>query len=49
MDDFALQQSVKNPPPPPLPLIVKIMIAVTFLNTLLIVFVWPGLILRVCF
>jgi len=34
---------------PPLPLIVKIAIAMTFLNTLVIFFVWPGLLLRVCF
>jgi hypothetical protein len=35
--------------PPPLPLIVKIAIAMTFLNTLVIFFVWPGVLLRVCF
>jgi hypothetical protein len=34
---------------PPSPLIVKIAIAVTFLNTLVILFVWPGLLLRICF
>ena len=34
---------------PPLPLIAKIAIATTFLNTLVIFFVWPGLLLRVCF
>jgi hypothetical protein len=33
----------------PSPLIVKIAIAVTFLNTLVIFFVWPGVLLRVCF
>ena len=33
----------------PLPLIAKIAIAITFLNTLVIFFVWPGLLLRVCF
>jgi hypothetical protein len=33
----------------PLPLIVKIAIAMTFLTTLVIFFVWPGLLLRVCF
>ena len=33
---------------PPAPLILKIAIAVTFLNTLVIVFVWPGLLLRIC-
>ena len=32
-----------------LPLIAKIGIAMTFLNTLVIFFVWPGLLLRVCF
>jgi len=32
----------------PSPLIVKIAIAVTFLNTLVILFVWPGLLLRLC-
>ncbi len=34
---------------PPLPLIVKIAIAMTFLITLVILFVWPGVLLRVCF
>jgi hypothetical protein len=34
---------------PPLPLIAKIAIAVTFLNTLVIFFVWPGVLLRICF
>ncbi len=34
---------------PPLPLIVKIAIAMTFLNTLVIFFGWPGVLLRVCF
>ena len=34
---------------PPLPLIVKIAIAMTFLNTLVIFFAWPGLLLRICF
>jgi hypothetical protein len=34
---------------PPLPLIVKIAIAMTFLSTLVIFFVWPGLLLRICF
>ena len=33
----------------PLPLIAKIAIAMTFLITLVIFFVWPGLLLRVCF
>jgi hypothetical protein len=32
----------------PLPLIVKIAIAMTFLNTLVILFGWPGVLLRVC-
>ena len=32
---------------PPLPLIAKI--ATTFLNTLVIFFAWPGLLLRICF
>jgi hypothetical protein len=34
---------------PPLPLIAKIAIAMTFLNTLVILFGWPGVLLRVCF
>ena len=34
---------------PPLPLIAKIAIAMTFLNTLVILFGWPGLLRRVCF
>ena len=34
---------------PPLPLIAKIAIAMTFLNTLVIFFLWPGVLLRVCF
>ena len=34
---------------PPLPLIGKIAIATTFLITLVICFVWPGVLLRVCF
>jgi hypothetical protein len=34
---------------PPLPLIAKIAIATTFLNTLVIFFVWPGVLLRICF
>jgi hypothetical protein len=33
---------------PPLPLIVKIAIAMTFLGTLVIFFVWPGVLLRIC-
>ena len=33
----------------PLPIIGKIAIAMTFLNTLVILFGWPGLLLRVCF
>src|SRR5205085_9002111 len=33
----------------PLPLLAKIAIATTFLNTLVIFFVWPGVLLRVCF
>jgi len=32
-----------------LPLIAKIAIAMTFLNTLVILFGWPGVLLRVCF
>jgi hypothetical protein len=35
--------------PPPLPLIAKIAIAMTFLNTLVILFAWPGVLLRICF
>ena len=34
---------------PPLPMIVKIAIAMTFLTTLVIFFVWPGVLLRICF
>ena len=34
---------------PPLSLIVKIAIALTFLTALVIFFVWPGVLLRVCF
>jgi hypothetical protein len=34
---------------PPLPLIAKIAIAMTFLITLVIFFVWPGVLLRICF
>jgi hypothetical protein len=34
---------------PPLPLIAKVAIATTFLNTLVILFGWPGVLLRVCF
>ena len=33
----------------PLPLIAKVGIAMTFLITLVIFFVWPGILLRVCF
>ena len=33
---------------PPLPLIAKIAIAMTFVITLVILFVWPGVLLRVC-
>jgi len=33
----------------PVPLIAKIAIAMTFLNTLVILFGWPGVLLRVCF
>ena len=33
---------------PPLPLIAKIAIAMTFLNTLVILFGWPGVLLRIC-
>ena len=36
-------------PTPPLPLIGKIAIALTFLITLVICFVWPGILLRICF
>ena len=32
-----------------LPVIAKIAIAMTFLNTLVIFFAWPGLLLRICF
>jgi hypothetical protein len=33
---------------PPLPLVAKIAIAMTFVITLVILFVWPGVMLRVC-
>ena len=33
----------------PMPLIARIAIAMTFLNTLVILFGWPGVLLRVCF
>jgi hypothetical protein len=33
----------------PVPLIAKVAIAMTFLVTLVIFFVWPGILLRVCF
>jgi hypothetical protein len=33
---------------PPFPLIAKIAVAMTFLSTLVILFVWPGLLLRIC-
>ena len=33
---------------PPLPLIAKLAIAMTFLITLVILFVWPGVLLRIC-
>jgi hypothetical protein len=36
------------PTTPPLPLIAKIAIAMTFLNTLVVLFGWPGVLLRVC-
>ena len=43
----------RNGPAPsitrPLPLIARIAIAMTFLMTLVIFFVWPGVLLRICF
>jgi hypothetical protein len=36
------------PTTPSLPLFAKIAIAMTFLNTLVILFGWPGVLLRVC-
>jgi hypothetical protein len=33
----------------PLPLIAKIAIGLTFLITLIVLFVWPGVLLRICF
>ena len=33
----------------PLPLIAKLAIALTFLMTFVIAFVWPGVLLRICF
>jgi len=49
MGDSSFQQSAKELTTTPLPLIVKIAIAMTFINTLVIFFVWPGVLLRVCF
>ena len=43
------RRSGPTPTLPPLPLIGKIAIAMTFLITLVILFVWPGVLLRVCF
>jgi hypothetical protein len=37
-----------QPTTTPLPLLAKIAIATTFLITLVILFVWPGVLLRVC-
>jgi hypothetical protein len=34
---------------PPLPLIAKIAIALTFLITLVVLFIWPGVLSRICF
>ena len=31
-----------------LPLVIKIAIAIAFLNTLVILFIWPGILLRIC-
>ena len=39
----------RSVPTLPLPLIAKIAIAMTFLMTLVILFVWPGVLARVCF
>ena len=47
--DSSFQESVAKPTPPPLPLIVKVAIAMTFLNTLVISFGWPGVLQRICF
>jgi hypothetical protein len=44
-----MNNEMKKPITPPSPLIVKIAIAITFLNTLVILFVWPGVLLRLCF
>ncbi len=33
----------------PVPLLAKVAIAMTFLITLVILFVWPGVLLRICF
>ena len=33
---------------PPLPLIARIAIAMTFVMTLVVLFVWPGVLLRIC-
>ena len=34
---------------PPLPMIVKVAIAMTFLITMVLLFFWPGVLLRICF
>lgn len=44
----ALDTEMKKSTRSPLPLIGKIAIAMTFLITLVIFFVWPGVLLRIC-
>jgi hypothetical protein len=46
---FRRHRDPTSSPTLPLPMIVKIAIAMTFLNTLIIFFVWPGILLRICF
>jgi len=48
MDDFS-QTIGSETTRPLLPMIIKIMIGMTLLNTLIILFIWPGMLLRVCF
>jgi hypothetical protein len=46
---FRHRDGTTLPTTPVLRLIAKIAIAMTFLNTLVILFGWPGVLLRVCF
>src|SRR5438874_6974690 len=46
---FRRRSSPTQSTTPLLPVIAKIAIAMTFLNTLVILFGWPGVLLRICF